>query len=170
MPFRSSPYSVFASSQRSTMFSSRNRALPLVCFTLFFLTITSVSFADAASSSTASAHAASAPKNLFKEYMSRGLLQCTSQYVHTLSKLHALIKVSIFLKTGERLRNVIRCLRFDDSIPLISVFSSSIFQLSRVLHPHKPHKHGLISVLSGSLRRIHRMRTTDERSFRKEAD
>lgn len=34
------------------------------------------------------------PKNLFKEYMTRGLYQCTSKYVHILSKLHALIKVS----------------------------------------------------------------------------
>ncbi|KAH7716594.1 hypothetical protein AAVH_15990, partial [Aphelenchoides avenae] len=32
------------------------------------------------------------PKNLFKEYMTRGLYQCTSKYVHILSKLHALIK------------------------------------------------------------------------------
>ncbi|KAH7702335.1 hypothetical protein AAVH_30512, partial [Aphelenchoides avenae] len=32
------------------------------------------------------------PKNLFKEYMTRGLYQCTSKYVHLLSKLHALIK------------------------------------------------------------------------------
>ncbi|KAH7712451.1 hypothetical protein AAVH_20223, partial [Aphelenchoides avenae] len=34
----------------------------------------------------------SVPKNLFKEYMTKGLYQCTPTYVHTLSKLYALIK------------------------------------------------------------------------------
>ncbi|KAH7694623.1 hypothetical protein AAVH_38327 [Aphelenchoides avenae] len=73
------------------MFSSANSALPLVCLTSFLLTVTYPSFADAASAASSS-HTSSAPTNLFKEYLNKGLLQCTSKYVHRLSKLHALIK------------------------------------------------------------------------------
>ncbi|KAH7716593.1 hypothetical protein AAVH_15989 [Aphelenchoides avenae] len=32
------------------------------------------------------------PRNLFHQYMTRGLYQCSSRYVHALSKLQALIK------------------------------------------------------------------------------
>lgn len=35
------------------------------------------------------------PKNLFRAYMQKGLYQCTSEYIDTVSQLHALIKVEI---------------------------------------------------------------------------
>ncbi|KAH7709053.1 hypothetical protein AAVH_23682 [Aphelenchoides avenae] len=39
-----------------------------------------------------SASSAALASNAAVEYMTKGLYQCTSKYVHTLSKLHALIK------------------------------------------------------------------------------
>lgn len=35
------------------------------------------------------------PKNIFNEYLSRELYQCTSQYVETLAQLQSFIKVSL---------------------------------------------------------------------------
>ncbi|KAK0413884.1 hypothetical protein QR680_007043 [Steinernema hermaphroditum] len=37
-------------------------------------------------------HTAAPEKNLFKEYVTRGLYSCASNYVQTLTKLHHLIK------------------------------------------------------------------------------